>query len=53
MSEFRGLWKHQKTQHALYNCLGLGSTTLLQLAFLGKSDPNFPWEQLPLRQENL
>ena len=44
MSAFGGLWKHEKTQHALYNELGLGSMTMLQLAFLGESDPNFPWE---------
>ena len=41
-----GLWKHKKTQHALYNILGLGSATLLQLAFIGESDPNFPWEKI-------
>ena len=41
MSEFGGLWKHEKTQHALY-ILGLGNTTLLQLALLGESEPKFP-----------
>ena len=41
MSEFGGLWKHEKTQRALYNSFGLGSATLLQLAFLGEGDPNF------------
>ena len=45
MSEFGGLWKHEKTQHALYNQLGLGSTTLLPLPFLGESDPKFPLGQ--------
>ena len=33
--------KPEKTQHALY--LALGSATLLKLAFLGESDPNFAW----------
>ena len=28
-------------------CLGLGSAILLQLAFLGESDPNFPWKKVP------
>ena len=45
MSEFGGLWKHEKTQHARYNDLRFGSATLLQLAFLRESDPNFPWEK--------
>ena len=37
MLEFRGLReKTEKTQHALYNQLGFGSTTLLQLDFLGE-----------------
>ena len=35
MSEFGGLGTHEKTQHALYNQLGLDSTTLLLLAILG------------------
>ena len=35
----------KKTQHALYNELGFGSATPLQLAFLGESDPNLPWEK--------
>ena len=52
MSEFGGLWKHEKTQHALYNELGLGSATLLQLAFLLESDPNFRWQKCPLVQES-
>ena len=42
MSEFRGLRKDEKTQHALYHQLRLGSPTLLQLAFLGEGDLNFP-----------
>ena len=49
MSEFGGLWKHEKTQHALYLrffTLMLGSMTLMQLAFLEESDRNFPWEKL-------
>ena len=37
MSECGELWKHEKTKHALYN--QSGSVTLLQLAFLGDSDP--------------
>ena len=27
--------------------------TLLQLAFLGKSDPNFPWEKFPLGKQSV
>ena len=50
MSEFGGLWKleKKKTQHALYNQLGLGSVTLMQLAFLGARDQHFPREKIPL-----
>ena len=48
MPEFGGLRKHKKTQYALYNSLGLGSTTLLQLAFLGERDLNYAWEEFPL-----
>ena len=46
------MWEHEQTQHALYNSLGLGSPTLLQLAFLGgkASDPDFPWEKFPVGQ---
>ena len=33
--------------------LGLGSATLLQLAFLGENDPNFPWEKFPLGQHSV
>ena len=42
---FGGLRKHEKTLHGLdnYVYLGLGSATLLQLAFFGESDPNSPW----------
>ena len=42
MSEFVGLWtlKRPACMHRR-----LGSTTLLQLAFLEESNPNFPWEQ--------
>ena len=50
MSGFGGLWKHEKTQH--FNYLGLGSATLLQLAFLGESDPNFPWDKVPFGQQS-
>ena len=53
MSEFGGLWTHEKTQRALFNELGLGSTTLLQVAFLGESDPNFSWEKFLLGQQNV
>ena len=52
MSDFGELWKHKKTQHAL-NKLGLGNATLLQLAFLGESDPYFPWEKLPLGHQSV
>ena len=45
--EFGGLSKHEKTHHALYKWLGLGGATLLQLAFLGEGDPNFPWDTFP------
>ena len=47
MPEFGGLWKHEKTQHTLYVYLGLGRATLLLVAFLGESDPNFPSENVP------
>ena len=53
MSEFGGLWKHEKIQHALYISLVLGSTTLLQLDFLRKSDPNLPWEKFQLGKQNV
>ena len=36
-----------------FNWLGLGSATLLQLACLGESDPNFPIEKFPLGQQNV
>ena len=47
-SDFGGLWKHEKTQHALYHSLGLGSATLLRLAFLGERDATriSPWEKI-------
>ena len=50
MSEFGGLWeqKPRQDQHALYNELVLGSATLLQLTFLGKSDPKFSREKLSI-----
>ena len=35
------------------NELLLGSVTLLQLAFLGESDPNFPWDKFPLGQQSV
>ena len=41
MSQFGGLRKREQTQHALYNELGLGSATQLQLAFLGEKRPEF------------
>ena len=44
MSEFGRLWKHEKTQVALYNYFMLGSATLLQMAFFAESDPTFSWE---------
>ena len=43
--EFGGLWKHEKTQRAVCNEIGLGSATLLRLAFLGESDPKSPLGQ--------
>ena len=48
MSEFGGVWKHEKTQHALFNYLGLGSATLLQLAFLWGKRPEFPMGEIPI-----
>ena len=40
MSEFDGLWKHDKTQHAL---VGLGSTALAAAIALPRyGGPNFP-----------
>ena len=33
--------------------LGLGGATVLQLAFLGEGDPNFPWEKFPLGQQSV
>ena len=45
--------KHEKTQHALHMELGLGSATLLQLAFLDENDPNLPWEKFPLGQQSV
>ena len=36
-----------------FNYLGLGSATLLQLAFLGEGDPHFPWEKFPLGQQRV
>ena len=44
VSEFDGLRKQEKTQHALNNWLVLVSALLLQLAFLPEGNPNFPWE---------
>ena len=43
MSEFGGLRKHKKTQHALNNYCGVARLCCSWLS-LGKSDPNFPWE---------
>ena len=36
-----------------FNYLGLGSATLLQLAFLGESDVNFPCEKFPRGQQSV
>ena len=33
--------------------LRLGSAALLQLAFLGENDRNFPWEKFPLGQQSV
>ena len=33
--------------------LGLDSVTLLQLAFLGESNPHFPWEKFSLGQQSV
>ena len=41
MSEFSGLWKHEQTQHALYNELRLGSMTVAAGLPWGKR-PRFP-----------
>ena len=51
MSEFGGLWKHEKTRHELYNALGFGSAKVLQLAFLGESDPH--WTKFPLGRQSV
>ena len=51
MSEFGGLRKHEKTQHALYNELGLDSATLLRLAFLVEKRSEFPTGKFPLGQQ--
>ena len=50
MLEFGGLWKHEKTQHALYNYLGMDSVTLLQMAFLVVSNHG---KQFSLGQQNV
>ena len=39
-------------KHTLSLVRGLGSAALLQLAFLGESDPNFPSEKSPLGQQS-
>ena len=36
-----------------FNYLGLGSLSVLQLSFLGKSDPIFPLEKFPLGQRSV
>ena len=38
--------------HFIIN-LGLGSATLLELALLVESDPNFPWENSHLGQQSV
>ena len=48
MSEFGGLWKHEKTQHAFLLVRGVGSATLLQLAFLREKRPGFPMGEIPI-----
>ena len=53
MSEFGGLWIHERTQHALYNKLGLGSATLSQLTFLGESDRIFNGKKIALGQQHV
>ena len=45
MSEFGGLWKHQKEKETPSMLCRLGSATLSQLAFPGEDNPNFPWEK--------
>ena len=47
MSEFSGLWKHEKTQHALCNQIGLGSATVAAGYPLGKL-PEFPMGEIPI-----
>ena len=43
---------HTKKSSMHFNYeLGLGNATLLQLAFLEESDPNFSWEKFPLGQQ--
>ena len=42
-----------KSPSTHFNQLWLGSMTLLLLAFLGESDPNFPWEKFPLGQQSV
>ena len=47
------VWSHRNTAYIrLSNYLSLGSATLLKLAFLGKSEPNFPCEKFPMRQQS-
>ena len=54
MSEYGGLRKHEKTQHATLRLIRLGSAArLLPPAFLRESDPNFPWETFPLGQQSV
>ena len=36
-----------------FNQLWLGIVTLLHLAFLGESDPNFPWDKFQLAQQHV
>ena len=42
MSEFDALRKHEKTQYALYNLLGLGSATRVAAGFPRGNRPAFP-----------
>ena len=53
MSESRMDYGNTKIPSMHFNYLGLGSATLLQLAFLGESDPNFPWETFTLGQQSV
>ena len=52
LSQGKGHWNERGyVCHAMQ--LGLGSATLLQLAFLGESDPSFRWVKFPLGQQSV